>query len=423
MSAPAASPLPRRQARRVPRGGERGAILVQTAIMLIGLTAMSAFVVDYGILWTARRQVQNAADAAAMAAAMSLAFEAPPGTPNSQTRAIANAMTAVTSNPVWGQAATMTASDVTFITCPAGAVGVGACVRVQVFRDQSRNSSMPTIFGQLVGVTEQGVRATATAQVLYGRATDCVKPLALPDRWEEYHNPLGPPGWDVSDRFERYQAGALLPNPDVYVPAAGGAGANGSGFSRGPTPYTSGDYGRRLEILAALDPLVDRSTAERFLPVRVDGIAGTAAFQQAITDCSTRMVQPGDAMQVELANINAPLGAGLQELINRDPAATWNPSLYGGRGGVSGGCMVSGDCVVSPRIIALPVYDPDAWDLRAPAMEPLRVSRLVGFFVEAYYPGSAGVVSGRLMVYPVTPRSSMTSNPTSSFVASVTLVR
>ena len=44
---------------------ETGAVLVHAALVLIGLMALSTFVVDYGVLWASRRQAQNAADAGA----------------------------------------------------------------------------------------------------------------------------------------------------------------------------------------------------------------------------------------------------------------------------------------------------------------------------------------------------------------------
>ena len=53
---------------------QRGAVLIHVAIAMIGLTGFSALVVDYGILWSGRRQAQNAADAAALAAATSLGY-------------------------------------------------------------------------------------------------------------------------------------------------------------------------------------------------------------------------------------------------------------------------------------------------------------------------------------------------------------
>ena len=54
------------------RRAERGAVLVHVAIAMIGLLAFSSFVIDYGVLWAARRQAQNAADAGAMAGRDSL---------------------------------------------------------------------------------------------------------------------------------------------------------------------------------------------------------------------------------------------------------------------------------------------------------------------------------------------------------------
>ena len=59
---------------------ERGAVLVHVTVAIIGLLAFSALVVDYGVMWIGRRQAQNAADAAALAGAISMAFDAPGAT-------------------------------------------------------------------------------------------------------------------------------------------------------------------------------------------------------------------------------------------------------------------------------------------------------------------------------------------------------
>ena len=56
-------------------GDERGAILVQVAIAILVLTALSTFVVDHGILWVSRGQAQNAADAGALSGAVARAFD------------------------------------------------------------------------------------------------------------------------------------------------------------------------------------------------------------------------------------------------------------------------------------------------------------------------------------------------------------
>ena len=45
---------------------ERGAVLIQVAIALLALLALSSFVFDYGVMWVSRGQAQNAADAGAL---------------------------------------------------------------------------------------------------------------------------------------------------------------------------------------------------------------------------------------------------------------------------------------------------------------------------------------------------------------------
>src|SRR5215216_3210073 len=58
------------------RKSEHGSILIQVAIGSLVLIAFSMFVIDYGMMWVARRQAQNAADGAALAGAVAMAFDA-----------------------------------------------------------------------------------------------------------------------------------------------------------------------------------------------------------------------------------------------------------------------------------------------------------------------------------------------------------
>lgn len=108
-------------------------------------------------------------------------------------------------NFVWGGTPDVTLADVTFPTCPPGAPGlVDTCVRVDVFRNQRANGSpLPAFFASLVGINSQGVKATATAQVIYGEeatTASCLLPFAIPDRWleirEEWQTPTV--AWDDS---------------------------------------------------------------------------------------------------------------------------------------------------------------------------------------------------------------------------------
>ena len=51
---------------------------------------------------------------------------------------------------------------------------------------RTRSNPLPIWFGQLVGLVDQGVRATAIARAAFGNATDCMKPWAVVDRWDEH---------------------------------------------------------------------------------------------------------------------------------------------------------------------------------------------------------------------------------------------
>src|SRR5262245_1250008 len=159
-------------------GDERGAVMVHVAIAMLALIAFSALAIDYGALLASRRQAQNAADAAALAGALSLAFDDPDDVP----RAKAAAAAAGSANLILGAAPSIDpATDVQLITpCPPGAPGLpDTCIRADVYRSAGRSNALPTFFAQIFGITSQNVRATATAQVETGNAAECLKPWAV----------------------------------------------------------------------------------------------------------------------------------------------------------------------------------------------------------------------------------------------------
>ena len=58
------------------RDSETGAVFIHVAIGLLVLLGFIAFVADYGLLWVSRAQAQAAADAGALAGAVSIAKDA-----------------------------------------------------------------------------------------------------------------------------------------------------------------------------------------------------------------------------------------------------------------------------------------------------------------------------------------------------------
>lgn len=390
---------------------ERGAVLIQVAFAFLGLTAFSAFVVDYGVMWSARRQAQNAADAAAMAAATSLGFV----DAADQGLARTAALNAAAANLIWGQPPDITAADITFPPCPVGAPGFGTntCVRVDVFRNQRAGGSpLPTIMGGVVGINNQGVRATATAEVLYGNASTCVKPFAIPDKWTELRNNNGPAGWDPTDDFERYvqngnNQGALLSPADAYTPPV--TGNNGSGFD------VTIDYGLRLEIKSgnpnqALQP-------GWYAPVVINpGCVGGNCYREAIAGCSPTVIDEGDVLTMEPGNMIGPTNQGISDLIAPDPRR-WDEFANGGTGGITGSCTGT-NCT---RVVAIPVFNPDVWDLGpSNGRSTVVVTRLIGMFIDRL---QGNDVIGYLVPYPSAAYSGTGGVPGSSFVVSIVLVR
>ena len=76
-----------------------------------------------------------------------------------------------------------------------------------MYRSAGRSNALPTFFAQIMGITSQDVRATATAQVITGNAAECMKPWAVADKWDE-HWEDGKPStapWTPDDAFDKYR--------------------------------------------------------------------------------------------------------------------------------------------------------------------------------------------------------------------------
>src|SRR5262245_6670138 len=228
---------------------ERGAMIIMVAIALLALTVLSAFVIDQGVIYTARRQAQNAADAGAMSAAINMLDD-----PSDLAEARTAARTAANANAVWGQAPAATDVLVDLvITCPPGTGGGSGCVRVDVMRGGTdrfggnHTNTLPTFFANLAGITSQRIQATATAQVMAGNAVECIKPWVVADKWTDTTPDADPfpyngDSWDRDDDF--------IPGTDSYDPANGFTPAQHTGYEMPLKPGNIGTWssGWAMEI-------------------------------------------------------------------------------------------------------------------------------------------------------------------------------
>ncbi len=398
---------------------ERGAVLIYVAISMVALLGFSALVVDYGVMWASRRQAQNSADAGALAGAISLAYV----DPADQARARAAAATVASTNHVWGMAPNVDPdSDVIIGPCPPNSPGLpDTCVRVNVFRNQDKDP-LPTYFARVLGITQQGVRATATAQVIVGNASDCLKPWAVPDRWFE-NNPVPGGTWNWDSSWDRYvangtNAGQLLDPADVYDPPDGSD--PGSGF-RSPN-----DIGVQVRFKAG-NPN-QALTAGWYFPIDLPRLNDTTAtggdrYRENIYSCNSLPVEIGQTIWNEPGNMIGPTQQGVNDLVAMDPLARWVPDSEGGHIENSCAQAVPPCAAKSPRLVAIPVFDVDAYSLqdKTSGKFQIRITNILGFFLEGM---QGNDVMGRLASYPGMLRPGTGQlNPNSAFLRSVILIR
>ena len=381
---------------------ERGAVLVQAAIVLLVLLAFTTFVFDHGVLWVARNQAQTAADAGALAGAIGLAYDdttwqdgvGPTVNPDlikiSAARAAlcASGSSGCTStewaanpNPVWqAQSGASAAVDVLF-ECPAGFSG--HCLRVNVYRNGEGNgfipgpsSMLPTFFGPLLGIQSQGVKATASARVAAANGTNCLRPFAIPDFFAD------------NDGHEGFDLGGVP--ADTY------------------TPPTSNDPGTGYQLqydvgteLILKDHTQISSGNFRLMDLFPDNGGGTSQASDVIQACTPAEWAIGEQLQKKAGN-SAGIKDAMKSIYQLDPGAYWDGSK------IANSCVDRHDCqryswdssgnltgpvldsaaTISPRLLVLPVYDPqiEAQALADTGKDNLRIVNFVGFFYSYPYP-------------------------------------
>lgn len=410
---------------------EQGAVFIHVAIALVVLLALSAFVVDYGMFWVSRSQAQRAADAGALAGAVSLAKD---GANDGGVTAELVATSTASANAVWGASPGVVAVS-PYDGAPCGKVGENSCVRVDTYRNGTNGSAvLPTWFAQMFGVLSQGVRAMAVARAGIGDMTTCLKPWAVVDKWVE--NVPVAAAWTSDAVFDKYlqngpDKGEIDPSlkpPDYYE--APTPGSVGTGFH----PYNedgsfSDDYGRQIELKSG-DNTDFQFGSGWFKALALGDCVGGDCYRENIKGCVGIPYKIGDELVVdnEPGNMVGPTrhavassedGGDEDSLVNQDPGAYWDTTLNGGRGGVAGSAFAT-----SPRIVAVPLVNPDMIaEANKGGRATVPVANIAGFFVEGMSADNKGVV-GRLVTMPSLQSSGAGPiSPASAYLYTIQLVR
>jgi Flp pilus assembly protein TadG len=332
------------------RSRERGAILIHVATGLVALIAISAMSVDMGVLWAARSQAQSVADAGAMAGATAriLADLDDPPLPNGV--AYNAAVTTAQQNKIWGDVPT------TFQVSWNRPTGVptfiqGKFARVDVFRNGENGSTkLPTFFLNLVGVSSQGVKATATAVAAVANATNnCLKPWMIPDKWAE----VTAPATDYN-------------GADYYTPPDPVTGLGGTGYR---VPQDIGT----IVTLHPGSPSGAISPSD-YYDMDLGNGNGGKVYRENIEGCSGVSASIGGQLTTQPGHDVGNTDKGVDGLVALDPGASWDGTK------IVGSC-----CAISPRVVPISMFSPAEFASldRTSGKFNLTIVNFLGFFVQS----------------------------------------
>jgi Flp pilus assembly protein TadG len=164
-----------------PIRNEQGAVAAMTAIFLLVLLAMAAAAIDVGHALVARNELQNTADASALAGtrALGVIYEGMTAaqqqtytlTSGDQAAIVAAAQQTAVANRAAGVPITVNTADIAIGTwnpttrVHTPTVNQPKAVRVLVRRDASANGPISTFLAGVVGLTSVNVSAVATADM------------------------------------------------------------------------------------------------------------------------------------------------------------------------------------------------------------------------------------------------------------------
>jgi hypothetical protein len=323
---------------------QRGAVIIFVAVSLAACLAFAVLAIDVGAIFVTRVQLQNAADAAALAGASAL-LNGDQAEATDRAIAVAGENVALQDGP---EPVVISDDDVTFPTA-------SRC-RVVTHRTEATGDPLQTFFSPIVGVTDRLAQVTAVAEAEYYLicATDCIKPWSIPDRWQDLDGDeefdYGDPytdvndngNWDLGEPFDDDDGNGQYTPPEPYDPV-----------STGYLPPA--DVGIRL-MLKAGDPH-DAIVPSFFYAVCLPPLhspegppqPGANTYRWNIANCNSSMVSVGDSLEVEPGNMQGPTRQGVNELIDLDPDAYWDAGTQTVQGSNFG---------TSPRVVKVAFFDP-----------------------------------------------------------------
>jgi hypothetical protein len=387
--------------RRLWRQTSGNALIFVTACFGV-LAAFGILTVDIGRIVVTRSQLQNAADAGALAGASLFCTSSTPTLDQIQSRVrlVGERNMALSNNDDDGRSVT--------VTIPNDQITVNFDDRTVAVET---NSSTSQYFLGLVlptNITEKAVKADALAGCGYLCGVRCLKPWSIPDRWDDqtaipgYASWRNNKEWD-NETFTDRNGNRLHDAGEPYEDR----NTNGqydeefyhqlmTGFVPDPTSPANilngnqGDIGLEMTLKGNNDSrpqpgqyfAVDYPPINKGTPVR-----GADQYRENIAGCTNVnniLVEEGDELLLEPGNKVGPTNQGMRALIAQDPNARWDAASQS---------VVDSAFPISPRIVYIPIHDPRI-QIQS-GRNTIIVTKIVAFFMERMT--GSGEVQGRFL--------------------------
>jgi Flp pilus assembly protein TadG len=357
---------------------EKGATMIMVAVAIVMIFGFAVLVIDMSLIQLAKTQLQNAADASALAGATTLAIgTGDEATATAEARAEAIRVAGLNLAIQDIQRPVVIGEDDVDVDYDSG------MVKVNTHRREATGDPVTLYFLRVLSpqATNRGeMAATATARVMPISGVSCLRPWCIPDKWADTDSDHV---WDPGEYYDPYITGYKVPD-DV-----------GAQVTIQPSHADNWESEWYFEVC--------------FPPIN-EGNPRTDLYQEWISGCydPSIVVSIGDLLYRYPGHRVGPTSHGVQDLINQDPGAEWDPVTNR---------VINSAFPVSPRVIKLAAFDPSI-GLQPGPPQHLIVSKLLVLFVEGH---TAADVTGRFMKL-VTDGEPCPECP-EGFLTTVTLVR
>ncbi|MGH9555135.1 MAG: pilus assembly protein TadG-related protein [Terriglobales bacterium] len=358
---------------------ERGMTVAMLAVFIVGLFGMAALAIDLGILYTARTSAQHAADAAALAGALTFTSPVPAVQPTAAQEA---AVATAGANYVLGKPVVISAANVT----------VDSTARlVTVTVPLTGGSGIATYFARVFSLQGSGsmssvdVIVQASAEASESRSgSRCLKPIFIPNTI------LADPLLTPQEACDASPKQVIFSRPDgcqAGSPAEQTTSELSDWYKAAP-PKVGGQY--------TIKPGIPQQALTPSQFYALDFGAGANDYKCTLGECVnecgiTDIPSCGKEYAVKTGNMTGPTDDGVDTLSGPDPDTWISLGQYkdGGTGLVFG---------TSSQVVVAPVWD-NCCETINPGTNG-QTARIVGFvdlFIENAPTGKKGDVLARLI--------------------------